>query len=251
MKLRKIVEFIDQTLNLSAFPGDSSLNGLQVEGRSSVSSVALAVDACQRAIQRSVGSGADLLIVHHGLFWGGNQPITGIMAKRLGALLQNGISLYAAHLPLDCHPEIGNNAQLARLLHLDGTEPFGDYHGIRIGLAGNLPRPLKVRSFSARLRKLLNAPSRNFEFGRSEIRKLGIVSGGGASLVKSAAEEGLDALLTGETAHSAYHIAREYRINLFCAGHYATETLGVKALGSLLRERFGLQTRFLDIPTGL
>ncbi|MBN2070401.1 MAG: Nif3-like dinuclear metal center hexameric protein [Candidatus Krumholzibacteriota bacterium] len=251
MKLSKITGLLDETLDIASFRADSSLNGLQVEGSPEVRRVALAVDACEEAIRKSKNLGAQLLIVHHGLFWNRNETITGIMAKRIKLLLINGISLYAAHLPLDVHPSLGNNARLASLLGLDNTFLFGEYSGIEIGRCGVLPEAVSPKSFSARVRKVLQAPVSSLLFGKSRIRKVGIVSGGGASLTSAAARSGCDALLTGETSHSAYHVARENRINLFCAGHYATETQGVRAVGSFLEERLGLDTKFIDLPTGL
>jgi dinuclear metal center YbgI/SA1388 family protein len=251
LKLRTVVRFLDDALKIGDFPGDSSLNGLQVEGSSRIEKIALAVDACERSISRAIATGADMLIVHHGLFWGEMSPITGIAAKRIGLLLGNGLSLYAAHLPLDCHPEFGNNAQLADLLGVEERESFGTYHGIKIALCGLLPRPITPKSLAAKLRKLLKAPVRIFPFGGRAIGKIGIVSGGGAFLAQEAAELGCHALLTGETSHSAFHTARDAGVNLICAGHYATETLGIKALGRLAGNELKLPVRFLDIPTGL
>ncbi len=251
MKLASVVGFLNETLAVNNFEGDTSLNGLQVEGSGNVTKVTLAVDACDISIRRAVREGSDMLIVHHGLFWAPRQPVTGIMAKRVRILLERGISLYAAHLPLDCHPVIGNNARLANILGARPDGNFGDYHGIAIGLAAVLPRRIKVQSLSSKLGKLLEAPVKSFNFGPPTIERIGIVSGGGASLTQAAAETGCAALLTGETAHSSYHIARESRINLLCAGHYATETHGLKALAGLLGEKLGLDTRFADIPTGL
>jgi dinuclear metal center YbgI/SA1388 family protein len=251
MKLERIVEYLDGKLKIADFPGDSSLNGLQVEGARLVTKISLAVDACDTSIKRAARSGSDLLIVHHGLFWGQPQPVTGFMAKRIGLLLENGISLYAAHLPLDSHPEVGNNIKLAELLGVKDTSAFGTYHGTEIGMRGRLPRPVTPRTLSNRIQKLFGAPVACFPFGPKRFTELGICSGGGAFLVQQAARAGCGALLTGEPSHTAYHPARESRINLICAGHYATETLGVKALGEALKAEFGLPVRFIDVPTGL
>ncbi|MBN1884869.1 MAG: Nif3-like dinuclear metal center hexameric protein, partial [Candidatus Krumholzibacteriota bacterium] len=159
--------------------------------------------------------------------------------------------LYAAHLPLDCHPGIGNNALIADLLGLEGRATFGRYKGIEIGVLGALPRPVTPSSLAARVRRLTGAPVRTFSFGPSRIRRLGVVSGGGSMLLEAASAAGCDALLTGEPAHSAWHVAREARINLLCGGHYATETLGVRALGDRIAASFGLPVFFIDVPTGL
>jgi len=251
MKLKKLVAYLDDTLNIKNFAADSSMNGLQVEASSDVRRIATAVDVSDRSIRKADASDADLLIVHHGLFWGEPVPITGVMAKRIELLLSRGLSLYAAHLPLDAHPDIGNNAQLAGLLGLEKREQFGNYHGMTIGLCGLLPRPLVPAGIARKLKKGLGAETRIFRFGPERVRKLGIVSGAGASLVGDAAAAGCDTLLTGETSHSAYHTAREARLNLVCGGHYATETVGVKALGALLTAEFGLPVKFMDVPTGL
>ncbi len=251
LKLKKITELLDRTLDIRSFKGDSSLNGLQVEGSAEVRRVTLAVDACEASIRKARDSKSQLLIVHHGIFWDRVVPVTGIMAGRIRLLLINGISLYAAHLPLDCHPDLGNNARIAATLGLENKLPFGEYAGIEIGLCGSLPRQLAAKSFAAKLRKVFGGPVGSLLSGKDRIRKIGVVSGGGSSLLQAAATSGCDALLTGEASHSSYHIARENRINLFFAGHYATETPGVKAVGSFLEEQLGLETRFADIPTGL
>ncbi len=251
MRIDTVVRFLDETLQIREFPRDSSLNGLQVEGSKSVTKIALAVDACERSMKRAVRAKADLLVVHHGLFWGEAMPITGITAGRIRLLLENGLSLYAAHLPLDAHPEIGNNAQLAGMLGIENPKPFGTYHGREIGLFGRLPRAVTPRTLAQKIKTMLKAEVKTLRFGPRSIRTLAIVSGGGAFLTQEASRAGCDGLLTGETSHTAYHTARESRINLIHAGHYATETLGLKALGGLLARELGLSTRFIDIPTGL
>jgi dinuclear metal center YbgI/SA1388 family protein len=251
MRLGKVTSFLDETLDLESFSGDRSINGLQVEGSGEVRKVALAVDACRESISRASRRKADMLIVHHGLFWGNAEPITGITASRVKGLLDGGVSLYAAHLPLDCHPEIGNNVRLASVLGITETERFGRYAGVDIGLYGRLPRPLKIEGLRRKLSSLLDSPVQTYTFGPAVVKKIGIVSGGGASLTQAAADAGCDALLTGETSHSSYHTARENRISLVFAGHYATETFGVRALGNLIEEKLGLDSFFIDLPTGL
>lgn len=251
MRLERLTGFLDETLDIDSFESDSSINGLQVEGRREVRRIALAVDACRESISRTARMNAEMLIVHHGLLWGKERPVTGIFARRLSILLEKGISLYAAHLPLDCHPGIGNNASLAAALGMHDTRPFGDYRGISPGLCGSLPRKITVKGLCSKLRRLLSGPVQAFSFGTGSIATIGIVSGGGGSLVQAAADAGCDALLTGETSHAAYHTARENGIDIVFAGHYATEKAGVRALGALLESTFGLETRFIDLPTGL
>jgi len=251
VRLKTVVGFLDETLEIASFASDSALNGLQVEGSRTVTVACCAVDACEESIRKTIRTGANLLIAHHGILWGTPQPVMGPLAVRLKLLLSRGVSLYAAHLPLDCHPEFGNNVCLGRIFELRETVPFGEYRGVSIGLRGILPREMTPRGVAAKLRRALDAPVRTFEFGGPGIRTLGIVSGGGAGLVQAASEAGCGALLTGETSHAAYHTARESRINLICAGHYATETLGVQALGERLHRELGVPVRFIDVPTGL
>lgn len=251
MKLCRIVKFLDDTLDMAAFPNDSSLNGLQVEASRDISAITLAVDACEQSIRMAARRRSGLLIVHHGLFWGPQAPVTGIMASRIRLMMEKKVSLYACHLPLDCHPEIGNNARLCSLLGVDSPARFGDYHGIEIGLCGKLGSPMSVESLTAKVGRITGSGVSSYAFGPSRIRKIAVVSGGGASLLEDAWKAGCDAMLTGETSHSAFHAALEYGINLFCAGHYATETFGVKALGELVESKLGLKTWFADLPTGL
>jgi dinuclear metal center YbgI/SA1388 family protein len=251
VRLATIVRYLDDTLKTADFPQDSSYNGLQVEGAAKVFKVAFAVDACMESIRCAARIRADLLVVHHGLFWDDAVPITGIMAKRIGLLLKHGISLYACHLPLDCHPEIGNNIELARIVRIREPEPFGSYKGHRIGLYGRLSRPVSVRSLAARVRKALGATVRTFAFGPERISKLGIVSGNGGFLTEEAARLGCDALLTGEPSYLAYHPAREGGLTLICAGHYATETVGLAALSEQVKQEFSIPTRFIETPSEL
>lgn len=251
MLLSTLTDYLDDLLQIDEFSGDASLNGLQVEGAGRVNKISLAVDACRVSISKSVKNGSDILMVHHGLFWGGREPITGILKNRIELLLNNRVSLYAAHLPLDAHPSLGNNARLAGLLKLEKCERFGEYSGREIGMAGELPRAITPTGLARKIGRLLSTRVETFDFGKSRLRKLGIVSGSGASLIAEAAESGYDALLTGEKSHSVYHTASELGISMFCAGHYATETVGIKALGEHLEREFGLENVFLDIPTGV
>jgi dinuclear metal center YbgI/SA1388 family protein len=257
--LADLAAYLDDFLGIDGFP-DKSLNGLQVEGPSDVGRVALATDAALQTFGMARQGGAQLLIVHHGLFWGERPtPVVGALRQRLQALLEAGLGLYCAHLPLDAHPEVGNNALLARRLELSSLRPFGRLDGpgpgarpsgIPIGFGGDLPLPLSRVDLAAHCEKRLGAPVRLLAFGAETVRTLAVVSGGAADLAPQAAREGYGAYLTGETSHSAYHPAREARMNLLFAGHYATETWGVRALGEHLVRRFGLEVFFCDAPTG-
>lgn len=240
---------LDAYLAIADWP-DKSLNGLQVEGGPEVATVALATDAALATFKLAAAAAAEFLIVHHGLFWGAELPVTGPHRTRLAALLEAGISLYAAHLPLDGHPEVGNNAVLAGLLDLGERRPFGRHGDRWLGVEGELPAPLERAGLGAQLEALLGVRPDVLAFGGEAVRRVAIVSGAAADLIPEAAAAGVDAFITGETSHIAWHAAREHRLNVMFAGHYATETLGVRALGDHLAEAFGIATVFLDAPTG-
>ncbi len=248
--LRKLVSFLDSELSLSEFPKDESVNGLQIEGRGSVRKIGLAVDACEYVIKTADEKKIDFLFVHHGLIWGGIRAIRGITKKRLKALLSSDISLYACHLPLDWHPRYGNNVELLRVLSIKKMGEFGEYHGKRIGYWGKTGAALSIGEFVSRADKALKTKSSFLDFGR-KVHNVGVVSGGGWSAIHDAEELGIDTFLTGEPSHSAYHLAKEMGVNLIFAGHYATETLGVKAVGAMLKKKFGLPVEFIDYPTRL
>lgn len=245
----ELVAWLDDFLAIDDWD-DKSLNGLQVEGGERVEKVALAVDGALATFELAARAGAQFLLVHHGLFWGAPAPIVGPMRARIARLLEAGISLFAVHLPLDAHPEVGNNAVLARLLALDEVEPFGVYEGRPIGVRGRLAEPVDPATLAARLEALLGARPHVLAFGPGAIERVGIVSGAASELIPEAAAAGLDAFVTGETSHVAWHVAREHRLHVVFAGHYATETLGVRALGDHLAKEFDVETVFLDVPTG-
>lgn len=246
---RTLVDYLDGYLEVGSIP-DKSLNGLQVEGRGRIKRAAFAVDACLHTIRSAARNRADILIVHHGLFWSGNERITGVMRERIAALIETKMSLYAAHLPLDRHDEVGNNVQLARLLDLSVGERFADYHGVKIGYLAEADKPISRREFAGRVEKALRTRTDILAFGPANIKRVGIVSGAAAEFAAEARDLGCQAFLTGETSHIAYHVAKEARINVVHAGHYATETVGVKALADHLRRRFTLECRFMAAPTG-
>jgi len=251
MNRDELIDHLDSYLRIEEIE-DKSQNGLQVEGPEEVTKVALSVDACQAAFEQAVEEDAQLLIVHHGLFWSDSPLLTGIHFRRIRTLIDGGCGLYGVHLPLDAHPEVGNNAEMGRLLRLKDMRPFGDYHGLQIGLAGVLDQPLDIPAFIGRLVETFNRPPiRVLDQGPDRIERVGCVSGDAASMMDQAAMEGLDAYVTGETSHAAYHEATERGLNAFFMGHYATETLGVRAMARHLEAEFDLQTVFLDIPTGM
>ena len=245
----ELVAHLDRYLRIAEIP-DSSPNGLQVQGDEKVTRIAYAVDVSVQTIRQAEQAGADFLVVHHGLWWGTHVQITGTMHARVAALIKAGISLYAAHLPLDCHPKVGNNVELARLLGLTVKDSFGEYKGTKIGVIAAPAMPLNFKSFAALASKRLEATPAVLAAGPSTVRRVAIVSGAGAMLVEDAAREGCDTLVTGETSHAAVHPAREAGVNLIFGGHYATETVGLKALQRHLVKNFEVPGEFLSAPTG-
>jgi dinuclear metal center YbgI/SA1388 family protein len=245
-----LVRWLDTYLDVQAYD-DPSLNGLQVEGRDEVHKVAVAVDATLATFEQAADMGADLLITHHGLFWGQPKAIVGMHARRVRFLLDKGMGLYTAHVPLDAHKEVGNNWGLARLLGLDDLRDFATWRGKPIGVQGVFPTPVALRDLADRIEKELGEAVLVHAGGPMEVRSLGIVTGAAAWDVVTAADAGLDAFLTGEPKHDVFPEAFERGINALFAGHYMTETVGVNLLAAQLRERFGLATEFVLLPTGL
>jgi dinuclear metal center YbgI/SA1388 family protein len=250
MRRDTLVAYLDEYLAIRAFK-DYSENGLQVEGADEVERLAFAVDASYATITGAVACGAQMLIVHHGLFWGKPLMVVGPHRRRLQALLDANCSLYAAHLPLDGHPEVGNNVQLARLLGLSPVSTFGEVLGTPVGVIAQAPPGVTRAQLATQLSAWLGYPPLLLAGGPEEIRRVGIISGAAASDIPTAAAAGCDTFITGETSHSHYHDASEYGLNVFFVGHYASETLGLKALADHLGARFGLPGHFLDRPTGL
>jgi dinuclear metal center YbgI/SA1388 family protein len=245
-----LVQWLNETLDIAAYE-DRSLNGLQVEGREEVTKVAVAVDANLATFEQAADMGADMLITHHGLFWGAPLAISGAHRKRVEYLLRHEISLYTAHLPLDAHPELGNNWGLGRILGLDDLTPFIHHRGRPIGVKGRFPNPIGLRDLADTIERELGEAVLVHAGGPLQLRTLGICSGAAAADIVTAAEHGLDAFLTGEPSHATFSEAFERGINAMFAGHYMTETVGVKLLADALRQRFNLATEFVLHPTGL
>lgn len=250
MELSRLTAWLDTYLDIGGFD-DASLNGLQVEGRSEVTKVAVAVDSSLTTFEAAAERGADLLVVHHGLFWGRPLALKGMHGRRVKYLLDHGISLYAAHLPLDAHPEVGNNYGLARILGLADLEPFGKVGRRMIGVKGRFPNKVTLRELADTLEKELGESVLVHAGGGLELETLGIITGAAAREVNAAADEGLDAFLTGEPKHETFYDAFERGINALYAGHYMTETVGVSLLADKLEAEFGLATDFILLPTGL
>lgn len=251
MRLDTLVRYLDGYLRLDeeVADGTEALNGLQLQNGGEVTRLAAAVDACEATVRMAAEQRADFLIVHHGLFWGGLKPVVGPAYRRMAGLIKGNVALYAAHLPLDRHPEVGNNNVLARLLGLRVQGEFGSYHGAPIGVWGEGEG---TRDELARaLTEKLGSPPRVFPFGPARVHRVGVVTGAGGALIPQAVAAGLDTYVTGEGQHWTFFDAEELGVNVFFAGHYATETLGVKALAQHLSTKFDLPWIFLDHPTGL
>jgi len=246
--IRNITDFLNKTLRVRKIK-DSSVNGLQVRSRKAgaIRTVGFAVDACISSFEKAKKLGVDLLVVHHGIKWR-PQKDRDLENKRAAYLKKNNIALYAAHLPLDLHEEYGNNMQLCRLLDVQGPRKFGKYHGIKIGYAGIFRKATSLDAAASVISEALNVDCRVFRFGKDRIRSIGIISGGGGSILKDAVTEKLDCFLVGEIDLAVYNAAKEYGMNLLVAGHYATETVGVRALMPRVSEVFGIETVFIDDP---
>ncbi len=249
--LEKLVAFLDTYLKTGEFK-DHSWNGLQFEGAPEVRRVAFAVDAGVETFNAAAREGAQMVVVHHGHFWKGANPSYASWGKkRLEILRDNGISLYASHLPLDHHPEVGNNAQLLKLMGAKVTGEFGSYGGRAIGWKGKLARPRSLDEISRRLDAELGSRARVLPFGPAKVSTVAALSGGGGyEIFFEALDAGVDLYVTGDSVE-VYHTAKDAGINVIFAGHHATETVGLKALAKVVEKKFRVKTVFIDIPTGL
>jgi len=248
--LSDIVNYTDDFLRIREVGDwDNALNGLQIENSGHVTRLGAAVDVSTRVLTKAAKKKVDLLIVHHGLFWPGLQPVRSALRRQLQLAFENNMALYSAHLPLDVHPKVGNNARLVAELGLKSAQPFLEEKGQPVGLKvrASLPR----NDFVRKLQKALNGPVKVFAFGPKRTRTIGIITGGAGSEIYRVAQENIDTFVTGEAPHWAAVAAEELGMNLLLGGHYATEIFGVKALAAHLSERFGIPWEFIDCPTGL
>lgn len=253
MRLSEFVERLSELLAIGNYAGaDMSLNGLQVgDADSEIRKVAFAVDASLATIEEAVKQGADVLFVHHGLFWGRPIAITGRHYARVKTLLDNNMALFACHLPLDAHAEYGNNAQMALKLGLQDVESFAFFRGVSVGCKGSFSEPLDADQIIARLGVRTNDTNYAINCKDRKFRNVGIVSGEGAGDVFQAMDDNLDLLITGESRYTVVNDCLESGIGMLCLGHYETETFGVKAIKELVEKEYGLSTCFVDIPLGL
>jgi dinuclear metal center YbgI/SA1388 family protein len=244
--LTKLVSFLDRTLDVTAFQ-DASNNGLQLANSGSVSCVITGVDASLRLLEKAAEQGAQCIICHHGVSWGDSlKRITGLNHRIVSYALANNIAIYAAHLPLDAHPRYGNNAQLCQALGVTHTQPAFNYHGETIGFIGSVAKPVSLSAFCDRVRKTVNPDIRVVDFGKKTIRTVGLVSGGASDMIDQAALLGADVFLTGEPSLQGFILAENLSQSTIFAGHYATETFGVRALAKLVSARMKIPAEFVD-----
>lgn len=250
LTLSKVTTHLDQYLRVKDVTDwPQAMNGLQIQNSGRVSKIGAAVDACEFTIDAAAKAGVDFLLVHHGLFWSGAQPVTGAHQRRLKIAFDHDLAVYSAHLPLDLHPEVGNNALLGQALGFKKTAPFFFEKGAFLGLKTDLSisRERLVRN----LEKAVGGPVKVCPGGPSQIRRVGVVTGGAGAEVAKAAAEGVDTFITGEGPHWTYTTAEELGVNLLYGGHYATEVFGVKAMAKRLSAKFRVPWVFIDHPTGL
>jgi dinuclear metal center YbgI/SA1388 family protein len=248
--LAEIVAFLDRELKVSSIPDyPGAMNGLQLENGGRVERVVAAVDASLPVIEAVAAGGPGLLLVHHGMFWQGAQAVTGPFFRKLKVAMDAGLAVYSSHLPLDVHPEWGNNIRLARAIGLENPEPFFEQKGILLGVRGTWSgsRAKLLES----LQKALGGSVHVCPAGLDAVKSVGIITGGAGSEVAKVASLGVDSFVTGEGPHWSYTLAEELGMNVFYGGHYATETFGVQSLVEVLGDRFNLPFEFIDHPTGL
>ncbi len=244
-----LVAYLDDYLHIADIE-DYGPQGLQVETtNTSVKRIALAVDVSPAIIETAVSWQADMLLVHHGILWRQVERIAGPLGARVQQLMAHGLNLYAAHLPLDAHPEVGNNAVLAKLFGISEPEWWCSPTNVPIGVVGNLNTPLTLDDLVSQVNSQLQTKARVLAHGSAQVQRLAILSGFGADKVADVKQLGADTYLTGETSHANFWAASDFDINIIFAGHYATETVGVQTLGVHLVEKFGVEIRFFDFPT--
>jgi dinuclear metal center YbgI/SA1388 family protein len=250
VSLSRIVTYCDTLLRTAEIQDyEGAANGLQVENRGTITRIAAAVDASLATVGLAAETGANLLLVHHGLFWGTSHPWTGKRHELMRLLLESDLAVYSSHLPLDAHPKLGNNALLCAALGLNKTRPFFFSHGRQIGFQAE--QRIQRDDLAAALKRATGVKPLLIPAGPIECRRIGVVTGGAGGDLKIAASEGVDTFVTGEGPHWTYALAEELGLNVFYGGHYATETFGVKALAAHLARRFKVPWMFIDHPTGL
>ncbi|MCR4790254.1 MAG: Nif3-like dinuclear metal center hexameric protein [Treponemataceae bacterium] len=254
MTLNELEKYFNSILKLENFENDISLNGLQVQNADKdapIKKLAYAVDACYATVEKAIEEKADVLLVHHGFFWGHPLALTGSHYRVIKKMMENNLALYAAHIPLDANEEVGNNFGLAFRLGLENLEKFGSWRGMVLGVKGKFSKAMTIEEVQKKLFLENQKPLGVLPFGKKEISSVGIISGGACEDVEEAIAEGLDLYITGEISHQIYHQCLENKINFIAGGHYNTETVGVTLLAEKLKKETGLETVFIDVPTGL
>lgn len=247
-QLKEIVAFCDQRVHRSEIRDfDGAYNGLQVENNGEVTKIGAAVDAGQRPFEDAIATGIDFLICHHGLFWMPPTPLTGTNYAKIKTALDGNLAVYGAHLPLDCHPEIGNNALLAKELGLERIGSFLPYEGVEMATLATGPAGGR-NELSAKLKELFPNTYHGIEYGSEQPQRIGILTGSGQSAVAHLKANGIDTLITGELRQHHFNMAQELGLNLYPCGHYATEVFGVKALAAEVAEKFGIDWEFVGQP---
>lgn len=250
MKKSDFISEISDFLQINEIP-DSSVNGLQIDcSKSQIKSITFAVDFSLDALKEAKKNKSDLLFVHHGLIWKHLGPITGITYKYVAECIKANIGLFACHLPLDMHPTVGNNIELSKILKLKSPVAFGGYNGLKLGYAGYLEKPKSITQIAQTLNKKLKTKCSILPFGKKEIQSIGIVSGSAADISLQAKELDIDLFISGETSHASYNQIKDYKMNTIFAGHYATETWGVKKCAEFINDNYNINCHFFDNPTG-
>ncbi len=244
--LQALVSLLDKTLAIDTFR-DACNNGLQIANGGTVTKVVTGVDASLRLLKEAAARGADCVVCHHGLSWGDSlKRITGLNHRLISFAIEHNIAVYAVHLPLDAHPRYGNNARLCKALGLTHLRPAFAYHGESIGFTASYSKAITFDAFCERVRKAVNPEIRVLDFGKKSVKTVGVVSGGASDMIDQAADLGLDAYLTGEPSLQGYNQAEHLCQNVVFAGHYATETFGVRALSALIAQKLRLPAEFVD-----
>lgn len=255
MTILELQKYFDGFLHPENFGADPSMNGLQIQNASpsekQIKKIAFAVDACEETALAAAKLNCDALFVHHGLFWGHSEKITGSVYKRISAFIKNDLALFAYHLPLDANNPYGNNYGLAARLGLTELEPFGFWRGMCLGVKGKLSVPLSVQEISKKVLRPNIEPNIILPFGKEKNISVGIISGSGSDDIEAAVAEGLDCFITGDYAHEQFHYAKENAVNVIGGGHYETETVGVSLVMKKISDELGIETVFIESPTGL
>lgn len=251
-RLSEIVDLADRWLDTGSTPDyPAAHNGLQLaSSRDSIHRIAAAVDASEHVIKDAISQSVDLLIVHHGLFWGGAAPLTGVRYRKIKLAMDHGLAVYSSHLPLDGHSELGNGRLVAQALGLSIEAPFGEFQGFPIGCGGRVSS-ITLDEFCLRVTEAVGRSPQVISAGPAAVSRVAVVTGAGGGFLAEASAQGYDTLVTGEGAHHTFAEAHELGVNLIYAGHYATETFGVRALAERLATSFGIESVFLDHPSNL